>query len=135
MWKGQGLDNDICTDFWIQNSRSFPHFSACVAIMGWITEEALQYKPCGFYLRLPGHFCCWVYFFPFFLCTFCVAKKIKYINKTRTPLQWPSGLACLDIRSKKEEAVNFTRNMIYLLKVFYFLLYRRQYFLFVSELI
>ena len=34
-----------------------------------------------------------------------------------------------------EEMINSTRNMIYSLKVFYFLLYRCQYFLFVSELI
>ena len=33
------------------------------------------------------------------------------------------------------EAINPTRNMIYSLKVFYFLLYRRRYFLFVSELV
>ena len=33
------------------------------------------------------------------------------------------------------EAINSTRNMIYSLKVFYFLLYRRRYFLFVSELV
>ena len=41
-WKTLGLNNDICnsisllrvcTDFWIQNSRFFPDFSACVAIM------------------------------------------------------------------------------------------------------
>ena len=29
-------------------------------------------------------------------------------------------LACLEIRSRNEEAVNSTRNMIYSLKVFYF---------------
>ena len=45
------------------------------------------------------------------------------------------GLTCLEIRSRNEEAINSTRNMIYSLKVFYFLLYRRRYFLFVSELI
>ena len=32
-----------------------------------------------------------------------------------------SGLACLEIRSRNEEAINSTRNMIYSLKVFYFL--------------
>ena len=37
-------------------------------------------------------------------------------------------LACLDIRSRNEEAINSTRNMIYSLKVFYFLLYRVRYF-------
>ena len=41
----------------------------------------------------------------------------------------------LGIRSRNEEAVNSTRNTMYSLKVFYFLLYRRRYFLFVSELI
>ena len=45
---------------------------------------------------------------------------------TRTRLQWHSGLACLEIRSRNEETINSTRN---------FLLDRRQYFLFVSELI
>ena len=37
-------------------------------------------------------------------------------------------LACLGIRSRNEEAINSTRNRIYLLKVFYFLLYRRRVF-------
>ena len=45
------------------------------------------------------------------------------------------SLACLEIRSRNEEVINSTRNRIYSLKVFYFLLYRRRYFLFVSELI
>ena len=45
------------------------------------------------------------------------------------------GLTCLEIRMRNEEAINSTRNMIYSLKVFYFLLYRRRYFLIVSELI
>ena len=39
------------------------------------------------------------------------------------------------VDSRNEEAVNSTRNTIYSLKVFYYLLYRRRYFLFVSELI
>ena len=38
-------------------------------------------------------------------------------------------------KSGNEEAINSTRNMIYSLKVFYFLVYRRRYFLFVSQLI
>ena len=38
-------------------------------------------------------------------------------------------------KSGNEEAINSTRNMIYSLKVFYFLLDRRRYFLFVSQLI
>ena len=44
-------------------------------------------------------------------------------------------LPCLEIRSRNEEAINSKRNMIYSLKVFYFLLHRRRYFLFISELI
>ena len=43
------------------------------------------------------------------------------------------SLVCLEIRSRNEEAINSTKNMIYSLKVFYFLPYRRLYFLFVSE--
>ena len=62
-------------------------------------------------------------------------EKSPKIFQTRTRLQWQSGLACLEIRSRNEEVINSTRNMIYSLKVFYFLLYRRRYFLFVSELI
>ena len=58
----------------------------------------------------------------------------SWLSVTRTPLQRHAGLACLEIRSRNE-AINSTRNMIYSLKVFYFLLYRRRYFLFVSELI
>ena len=55
--------------------------------------------------------------------------------QTRTRLQRDLGHACLENRSRNGEAINSTRNMIYSLKVFYFLLYRRRYFLFVSELI
>ena len=57
------------------------------------------------------------------------------LEETRTRLQRHSGLAWKEIRSRNEEAINSARNMIYSLKVFYFLLYRRRYFLFVSELI
>ena len=39
------------------------------------------------------------------------------------------SLACLEIRSRNEEAtINSTRNRIYSLKVFYLLLHRRRYF-------
>ena len=38
------------------------------------------------------------------------------------------SVACLKIRSRNEEAINSTRNRIYSLKYFYFLLYRRRYF-------
>ena len=58
----------------------------------------------------------------------------SWLSVTRTRLQRHSALACLEIRSRNEEAINSTRNMIYSLKVFNFLLYRRRYFLFVSEL-
>ena len=50
----------------------------------------------------------------------------------KNALKAVSGLACLAIRSRNEEVINSTRNSIYSLKVFYFLLYRRRYFLFVS---
>ena len=38
------------------------------------------------------------------------------------------SLACLEIRSRNEEAINSTRNRIYSLKVSYSLLYRRRVF-------
>ena len=60
-------------------------------------------------------------------------KQITYNENTVTAA---FRLARLEIRSRNEETINSTRNMIYPLKVwfFYFLLYRRRYFLFVSEL-
>ena len=61
--------------------------------------------------------------------------KSFFFFSTRTRLQRHAGLACLEIRSRNEVAINSTRNLIYSLMVFYFLLYRRRYFLFVSELI
>ena len=58
------------------------------------------------------------------------------IIETRTRLQRHSAsLAWRLIRSRNERAINSTQNRIYSLKVFYFILYRRRYFLFVSELI
>ena len=57
-----------------------------------------------------------------------------FLNK-KNAITGASRLACLEVRSRNEEAINSTRNRIYSLKVFYFLLYRRRYFLFVSELI
>ena len=39
-----------------------------------------------------------------------------------------SSLACLEIRSRNEEAINSAWNRIYLLKVFYFLLHQRRVF-------
>ena len=61
-----------------------------------------------------------------------VFSKISIKQKR---LQRHSGLAFLEIRLRNEAAINSSRNMIYSLKVFYFLRYRRRYFLFVSELI
>ena len=43
----------------------------------------------------------------------------------RNALTAAFNLACLEIRSRNEEAINSTRNRNYSLKVFYFLLYRR----------
>ena len=57
------------------------------------------------------------------------------LANNKNALTAASSLARLEIRSRNEEAINSTRNIIYSLKVFYFLLYRRGYFLFVSELI
>ena len=39
-----------------------------------------------------------------------------------------SSLACFEIRSRNKRAINSTRNKIYSLKVFHFLLYRRRFF-------
>ena len=55
-----------------------------------------------------------------------------FLNK-KNPITAASRLACLEIRSRIEKAINSTRNRIYSLKVLYFLLYRRLYFLLVSE--
>ena len=48
-------------------------------------------------------------------------------KNTRTLLQRLS-LSCLEIRSSNEKAINSTRNRIYSLKVFHFLLYRHRVF-------
>ena len=56
-----------------------------------------------------------------------------FLNKS--VLSAASSLACLEIRSINEEAINSSLNRIYSLKVFYFLFYRRRYILLVSELI
>ena len=60
---------------------------------------------------------------------------IIHKENTKDALTAELSLARLEIWSRNEEAINSTRNRIYSLKVFYFLLYRRRYFLFVSELI
>ena len=67
------------------------------------------------------------------------SKVVENVNKLTTVLQETKSLnknaltavislACLEIRSRNEEAINSTRNRIYSLKVFYFLLYRRRVF-------
>ena len=63
------------------------------------------------------------------------ACMVGDLRKRKNALTAACRLAYLEIRSRNEEAINSTRNRIYSLKVFYFLLYRRRYFLFVSELI
>ena len=57
-------------------------------------------------------------------------RHTKNYLLTRTRLQ-----LCLEIRSRKEEAINSRGNRIYSLIFFYFILYRRRFFLLVSELI
>ena len=52
-----------------------------------------------------------------------------FLNKTALTAAF--SLACLEIRSSNEEAINFSRNRIYSLKVFYFLLCPGRYFLLV----
>ena len=57
---------------------------------------------------------------------------------TRTLLQrqYAVSLACLEIRSRNDEAINSIHETgFYRRRFFYFLLYRPRYFLFVSELI
>ena len=61
------------------------------------------------------------------------SSTVVYLNKKA--LTGAVFLACLEIRSRNEETINSTLNTIYSVKVFYFLLYRRRHFLFVSELI
>ena len=63
------------------------------------------------------------------------ACMVGDLRKRKNALTSACRLAYLEIRSRNEEAINSTRNRIYSLKVFYFLLYRRRYFLLVSELI
>ena len=69
----------------------------------------------------------------FLVTAFKHLSTVVYLNKNA--LTGAVSLACLEIRSRNEETVNSARNTIYSSKVFYFLLYRRRYFLFVSELI
>ena len=70
------------------------------------------------------------------LLTFFFATKFSSdLDKQEPSYSGIDSLACLEIRSRNEKAINSTWNSIYSLKVFYFLLCRRWYFLFVSELI
>ena len=63
--------------------------------------------------------------------------KLRYLSSVanKNALTAAVSLACLEIRRRNEEEIDSARNGIYLLKIFYFLLYRRRNFLFVSELI
>ena len=65
----------------------------------------------------------------------CLSLRGEEFKVNKNTLIAAFRLACLEIRSRNEETINSTRNMIYSLNVFYFLLYRRRYFLFVSEFI
>ena len=56
-------------------------------------------------------------------------------NRDKNALTGTASLACFEIRSRNKRAIDSTQNKIYSLKVFHFLLYRRRFFLFVSELI
>ena len=56
-------------------------------------------------------------------------------NRDKNALTATSRLACFEIRWRNKRAIDSTQNKIYSLKVFHFLLYRRRFFLFVSELI
>ena len=69
--------------------------------------------------------------------TLDVADTEKQITYNKNTVTAAFRLARLEIRSRNEETINSTRNMIYSLKVwfFYFLHYLGRYFLFVSELI
>ena len=57
------------------------------------------------------------------------------IQYNKNALRAVLSLACLEIRSRSEEAINSTRNENYSLKVSYILLYRGRDSSFVSELI
>ena len=67
-----------------------------------------------------------------FLCLQYLCGSCQKANKNALTAALALSLACLEIRLRNEEAINSTRNRIYSLKVVYFLLYRRRYFLFVN---
>ena len=60
-------------------------------------------------------------------------KKGQYLSEQGRAYS-DLSLASLEITSRNEEESNSTWNGIYSLKDFYFLLYQRRYFLFVSQL-
>ena len=60
-------------------------------------------------------------------------KKGQYLSEQERAYS-DLSLASLEITSRNEEESNSTWNGIYSLKDFYFLLYQRRYFLFVSQL-
>ena len=62
------------------------------------------------------------------------SREKSWEKKSRKKSEKKSGEK-VEKKSGNEEAINSPRNMIYSLKVFYFLLDRRRYFLFVSQLI
>ena len=64
-----------------------------------------------------------------------VTFHVLVVFITCTVSELSPALACLEIRSRNEEAINSSRNITYSLKVFHFPFYRCRYFLFVSELI
>ena len=60
-------------------------------------------------------------------------KKGQYLSEQERDYS-DLSLASLEITSRNEEESNSTWNGIYSLNDFYFLLYQRRYFLFVSQL-
>ena len=67
--------------------------------------------------------------------TIFLIEKTPFDTVKTKALIAATSLVWLEIRSRDEESINPTRNRIYSLKIFYFLVYRRRYFLFVSNLI
>ena len=68
------------------------------------------------------------------LITWFELSRVK-LNSNKNALTAAFSLAYLEIKSRNEEEIDSKRNMIYSLKGIYLLLYRRRYFIFVSELI
>ena len=106
------------------------YFSLCLSL----SSFQFQHAPCHLQQRLVIYCYSLLEFFRCYLCR-QIYHIISIQNINKNALTAATYLACLETGSRNEEAINSTRNMIYSLKVFYFLLYRRRYFLFVSELI